>query len=70
MKWLKGALKSRTIWFSVFLAVMGVVEASSGAVREIFVPIFGGTAVGVILILVSIGVAVLRVLTTVPMEEK
>lgn len=60
------ALKSKTIWFSILLAVLGVVEANVGVFQQYMTPQTFGTfsvAVGVI-------VAVLRVLTTVPLSEK
>lgn len=59
-------IKSKTIRFSILLAMLGVVEANVGVFQQYMTPqTFGAfsVAVGVI-------VAVLRVLTTAPLSEK
>lgn len=60
------ALKSKTIWFSILLAVLGVVEANVGVLQQYMTP----QTFGIFSIVVGVIVAVLRVLTTVPLSEK
>lgn len=63
-------IKSKTLAFALLLAVLGVLEVSMGTLRGLLVPLMGGAAFGIFTIGVSAGVAVLRVLTTVPLSEK
>lgn len=63
-------IKSKTLAFALLLAVLGVLEASFGTLRGLLIPIMGDAAFGIFTIAVSVGVAVLRVLTTVPLSEK
>lgn len=63
-------LKSKTLAFAVLLAVLGVLEASFGTLRGLLVPHLGEAAFGYFTLAVSVGVAVLRVLTTVPLNQK
>ena len=63
---MKRALKSKTLWFALALAIFGVIEMnvkffSSYLTPEVF---------GLFSILISVVVAVLRVLTTTPLSEK
>lgn len=58
--------RSRTIWFSVLLAFLGVIEQSSSLVTQ-FV---GPENAGLVMIVISVIVAVLRVVTTQPLSEK
>ncbi len=60
------ALKSKTIWFSILLAVLGVVEANVGVFQQYMTP----QTFGIFSVAVGVIVAVLRVLTTVPLSEK
>ena len=60
------ALKSKTIWFSLLLAVFGALQAGWGLIDDYLSPKaagFGALAIAVL-------VAVLRVLTTKPLEDK
>lgn len=63
---LKSIKTSKTLQFSLALAVLGVIEASFG-VFQAFLPEW---AYGLALMAISIGVAVLRVVTTLPLDEK
>jgi len=60
-----GAIRSRTIWLSVALAALSAVAASLDADRE-FLGEYG-PAIGMG---VAVAMAVLRVLTTLPLEAK
>lgn len=59
-------LKSKTLLFSLLLAVMGVVEANTQA----FARFIGPDYFGLFVMVVSIITAVLRVLTRVPLKDK
>lgn len=59
-------LKSKTLWFSVLLAIGGVLEQSVSLITQLV----GQGNVGIVMMVISIAVAVLRVLTTVPLSEK
>lgn len=59
-------LRSKTIAFSVLLAVLGVLEQSQGVVTQIV----GASNVGAVMVAISVAVAVLRVYTTLPLSEK
>lgn len=63
-------LKSRTLMFALLLAVFGVLEASMGVLNSVLTPIVGPAAFGVFTVVVSIIVAVLRVITTQPLSAK
>lgn len=58
--------KSKTLAFSVLLAVLGVLEQSQGVVTQIV----GASNVGAVMVAISVAVAVLRVYTTLPLSEK
>ena len=60
-----GALRSKTIWFAVALAVLSTLAGGLDDLK----PYLGtwGPLVGQ---LVAVGIAVLRVLTSVPLEDK
>lgn len=59
-------LKSKTMWFALALAVLGVIEMNV----KFFTAYLTPTTFGIFSIVVSIIVAVLRVLTTLPLSEK
>lgn len=60
------ALKSKTMWFSLLLAVFGALQAGWGLIDDFMTPrVAGFGAVGVAVI-----VAILRIITTKPLEEK
>jgi hypothetical protein len=63
-------LKSRTMLFALALAVFGVLEVSMGALQALLVPLMGESAFGLFTVGVSIAVAVLRVITTQPLNSK
>ena len=63
-------LKSRTMLFALTLAVFGVLEASMGVLGSVLTPIVGPAAFGVFTVVVSIIVALLRVVTTQPLSDK
>lgn len=63
-------LRSKTLWFSVFLAVLGVLEVNGSTLRGFLNPVLGETWAGMVLLLVSVVVAVLRIVTTKPLSEK
>lgn len=59
-------LKSKTILFALLLAIFGAVQASMGVFSAYMTPeVFGWFSMGV-----GVIVAVLRVLTTVPLQDK
>lgn len=60
------AFKSKTIWFSIILAVAGIIEQSQGLVTQLV----GPQNSGLIIMAISIVVAVLRVMTTQPLSDK
>lgn len=63
---MRHALKSKTLWFALALAIFGVVEMNVKYFSNYFTPeMFGAFS-----IFVSIVVAILRVLTTTPLSEK
>ena len=59
-------LKSKTLMFSLLLAVLGVIEVSFGVFQAYLSPAVYGFS----LMAISVVVAVLRVLTTLPLDEK
>ena len=64
---LLGALRSKTVWFSLLLAVLSVVQLNLG----VFTPLFTNPAhFGYFTLAVSTAVAVLRWVTTLPLELK
>jgi uncharacterized membrane protein YdcZ (DUF606 family) len=59
-------MHSKTIWFSLALVVLGVVYDNFSYVENIINP----RLYGVLLIFIGIVVAVLRFITTMPLEDK
>jgi hypothetical protein len=57
-------LKSRTMWFSVILAVLSVVQ---GSIAQLSLDPHAQMLIGIV---VAAAVAVLRVLTTQPLSER
>ena len=66
MNTLLSAAKSKTILFALALAVLGVVEMQA----KLFAAYMTPEAFGIFNIVVGVIVAVLRVLTSVPLSEK
>lgn len=59
-------LKSKTMLFALALAILGVLQAS----MEVFTPYLTPQAAGLLTLVVSLAVAILRVLTTMPLDDK
>ena len=62
----RGAMHSKTMWFSFALVVLGVVYDNFSYIENLINP----RLYGVLLIGIGIVVAVLRFLTTMPLEDK
>lgn len=63
---LNGAVYSRQIWAAILLAVLGSLQATSATWAVHFTPSdFGWTMVGI-----AAAIAVLRVITTVPLADR
>ena len=59
-------LKSKTLWFAVLLAVGGILEQSQALVTQLV----GQQNTGLVMLVISVVVAVLRVITTQPLSQK
>lgn len=59
-------MRSKTMWFSLALVILGVVYDNFSYVENIINP----RLYGVLLIFIGIVVAVLRFVTTLPLEDK
>lgn len=59
-------LKSKTMLFALALAILGTLQAS----MELFTPYLTAQAAGLLTLFVSLAVAILRVLTTMPLDDK
>jgi len=66
MEIIKHALKSRTMLFALALAVFGVIETQIHLFSQFMSP----EAFGVFNILVAVIVAVLRIVTTMPIKDR
>jgi hypothetical protein len=62
----RGAMHSKTMWFSLALVTLGVVYDNFSYVENLIDP----RLYGVLLIFVGVTVAVLRFVTTLPLDEK
>lgn len=62
----RGVMHSKTMWFSLALVILGVVYDNFSYVENIINP----RLYGVLLIAIGIIVAVLRFVTTLPLDEK
>ena len=62
----RGAMHSKTMWFSLALVILGVVYDNFSYVENIINP----RLYGILLIGIGIVVAVLRFVTTMPLEDK
>ena len=60
------ALKSKTLWFAMLIAVGGILEQSQAVVTQIV----GPANTGWVMLVISVGVAVLRIITTQPINQK
>ena len=63
-------IRSKTLRFAVLLAVLGVLEVNGSLLRGFLNPVLGETWAGMVLLLVSVVVAVLRIVTTKPLADK
>ena len=62
----RGAMHSKTMWFSLALVILGVVYDNFSYVENLINP----RLYGVLLIGIGVVVAVLRFVTTLPLDEK
>ena len=62
----RGAMHSRTMWFSLALVILGVVYDNFSYVQNIIDP----RIYGVLLIVIGIIVAILRFITSGPLEDR
>jgi len=60
------AMRSKTMWLALALAILGAAYDNFSYVQNIIDPKF----YGILLIVIGASVAVLRVLTTLPLDEK
>ena len=58
------ALKSRTVWFAIALAVLSVLQ---GFVLQLPIPTWGHAVVGSV---IAAAIVVLRIITTQPLSQK
>lgn len=66
MKKIKGALKSKTMWFNAAMAVLSLLETN----LELLKPVLGESAFGVISFATIVGNGILRWITTQSLEGK
>jgi hypothetical protein len=62
----RGAMHSKTMWFSLALVILGVVYDNFSYVQNIIDP----NLYGIFLISIGIIVALLRFVTTLPLDDK
>lgn len=62
----RGVLRSKTMWFSLALMVLGVVFDNFSYVENLIDPRWYGPS----LIIIGVLVAILRFVTTMPLDEK
>ena len=62
----RGAMHSKTMWFSLALVILGVVYDNFSYIENLINP----RLYGVLLIGIGVVVAVLRFVTTLPLDEK
>ena len=65
-KTMKGAMHSRTMWFSLAMVIIGSLYDNFSYIQDIINPKYYGS----ILIAIGIICAVLRFYTTLPLDEK
>lgn len=64
--WLDRIIRSKTMWLAALLAVLGAIQASTEALSTFLSP----SAAGMVTVVVSALVALLRVVTTQPLRDK
>lgn len=65
-KWISRIIRSKTMMFNIFVAVMGVGEAAFGFLQ----PYIAGNVFGWGMAILTVGNAALRVITTQPLKNK
>lgn len=65
-KLLRGAMKSKTIWFSIFISVGGAIQANTYFLHTIM----GDKTVGYLLLMIGCVSAILRIFTVNALEDK
>lgn len=65
-KWVIRSLKSKTILFSILLTFLGAIQAS----LQLFNSVLSPMAYGLITMVIGAIVAVLRYITTIPLDKK
>lgn len=65
-KWISRIARSKTMMFNILVAIMGVGEAAFGFIQ----PFISGSVYGYGMAILTVGNAVLRVITTQPLAEK
>ena len=63
---MRGAIRSKTMWLALGLAILGAAYDNFSYIQGILDPRW----YGVLLMLIGIAVAVLRVFTSLPLDEK
>jgi hypothetical protein len=66
LDWLRGAIRSRTVWINVALAVLGGLELSGAHLTTLF----GAQVAAAILLVGSIVNLALRAITTTPLPHR
>lgn len=62
----RGVMHSKTMWLALAVAALGAAYENFNYVQELIDP----RVYGVLLMIIGVAVAVLRVLTTLPLDEK
>jgi uncharacterized membrane protein YdcZ (DUF606 family) len=62
----RGMMQSKTMWFSLALMILGVIYDNFSYVQNIIDP----RLYGIVLICIGVCVAVLRFITTLPLDQK
>ena len=62
----RGAMRSKTMWLAIALGVFGALYDNFSYIQNIIDPRY----YGILLMFIGVIVAVLRVLTTLPLDEK
>jgi len=65
-KLLQGALKSKTIWFSMFISIGGVIQANT----EFLHSVMNDKTLGYMLLMIGCVSAILRIYTVDALEDK
>ena len=63
---MRGAMRSKTMWLAIAVAILGAAYDNFSYVQNILDPRW----YGVLLMAIGVAVAVLRVLTTLPLDDR